>query len=279
MKKHLTILIALLIFNACSKNEMPEYQQQIVVDGWIEQDQYAKVLLSKSAAYLSDVDSISIRQLAVTRAKVTVSDGLTSEILTLIPNTDYFPPYVYQTTQMKGKVGETYTLEIFVEGQYITAQTSIPEPVELDTAFFERLSPTDTIGFLKGRFTDNPNTKNYYRLHTKRLGTDKRFFPTYIPNYDDDLFAGESFEFNIYKGNTNWLEREDNIYYNVGDKITIKVSTLNKNTYNYWLSVQSELQNVGNPLASSSAKIITNLSSGIGFWAGYGVSYKTVVAQ
>ena len=275
------IFIIPIIWTSCDDFEidLPDYESRIVVDGWIEQDQYPEVLLSLSAKYFSEIDSVSLRDLVVTRAKVTVScDGI-EDILTLKPNREYFPPYVYQGTVIKGEAGKTYNLEVVYAGNVLTASTTIPKVTYLDSVWFELDQNEDSLGFLWARFTDDINTKNYYRLLTKRKNIDTKFVPTFISNYDDKLFDGESMEFAIYKGRANPLEDRDDIHYSLGDTVILKACTIDEQTYDFWISVEQEIFNAGNPLASSNADLVTNINGGIGLWGGYAVSKYQVVAK
>ena len=89
---------------------MPEPDDKIVIDGWIENGQYAKVLLTSNTPYFSSLDSSSIRDLVLTKAKVSLSDGERSEIFILRRNENYFPPYIFEGNEIKGDTGKIYTI-------------------------------------------------------------------------------------------------------------------------------------------------------------------------
>ena len=57
------------------------YEPKLVIDGSIESGGFPRVLLSNSASYFMNIDSANIRDLIVSTAKVTVSDGSTQEIV------------------------------------------------------------------------------------------------------------------------------------------------------------------------------------------------------
>lgn len=283
MRNNINILLffSLILTLSCDdfELELPDYDSQIVVDGWIEQGKTPKVILTLSAAYFSEIDSVSLRDLVVTRAKVVVSDGETTEILTLRPNDEYFPPYVYEGIDMRGEVGKTYTLEVIYSDEYLTASTTIPSPVFMDSLWFELDEGEDSLGFIWARFQDNPIERNFYRLQTKRAGIDDKYVPTFIPNYDDKLFNGEEIEFAIYKGEENPLAGEGSIHFTLGDTIFLQVNSIDEQHYEFWKAVQQEKFNAGNPLASSNAKITTNINGGLGNWGGYGSTVYRMVAK
>ena len=278
--KNLIYILLIVLFISCNDDFKDiDYDNKIVVEGWIEQNDYAKVLLTLSTPYFSEIDSVSIRELVLTRARVSISDGKIEDILTLKPNDDYFPPYVYQGTIIKGEIGKIYTLKVVYNSQEITAETTIPEVNYLDSVWFALDEEEDSLGFLWARFTDNPNEINYYRLLTQRLSVDTKYVPTFMSNYDDKMFDGQTVDFIIFKGKSNPLEKDDDTHFTLGDTIMLKVCTINEQTYKFWKFINNELHNAGNPLASSNATLVTNINGGLGIWAGYGVSKYMIIAK
>ena len=59
-----------------------DYEPQVVVEGSIESNGFARVYLSYSKALGSTWDSLSISEIPLTTARVEVSDGEKSEVLT-----------------------------------------------------------------------------------------------------------------------------------------------------------------------------------------------------
>jgi hypothetical protein len=186
-----SILIFSILFTFCNPEanfEVPMVKKQIVVDGWIEQDDYANVFLTYNTAYFSNLDSASFRALIATTAKVTLTDGENSEVLILTRDTNYFPPYMYKGNEIVGKTGKIYSLIIVDGNDTITAKTTILKPIKLDSIWFELLNPYDTLGYIKCAFQDNPNEKNYYRSFTFIKSKNQIFYPTLISIYNDSYF-------------------------------------------------------------------------------------------
>ena len=282
--KSINIILILLIIGfgySCNESsfELPDYKNKVVVDGWIEQGAFSQVILTLSAPYFSDIDSVSLRELVITQAKVTVANSTTEEILTLRPNDAYFPPYVYQGTEIKGEVGETYTLTIDYRGDKITAITTIPELTTLDSVWFEldQNLDADTAGFMWIRFNERLFEKNYYRIYTQRKSIDTKYVPTYFPNIDDKFFTEEIMELKLLRGNENPLDKEDVLHFNVKDTVKIKFCSIDKETYDFWETFQKELFNVGNPLAASNSQIKSNINNGLGVWGGYAVVEHQII--
>ena len=285
--KSMTIVMCCIACIACEPSidyDLTSVKKQLVVDGSIENNNYAQVVLTYNTGYFSNLDSASFRGLVASRAKVILSDGVQSEILTLTKDTNYFPPYVYKGNDILGQPGKTYTLIIIDEINTgtrdidtIVATTTIPQPVKLDSVWFSETS--DSTGIIKGIIYDNPDEKNYYRTFTKIKGKDKRYIPTYIASFEDKYFNGEKFTFQLNKGLDSYIKPLYNIEFTKGDTINLKIACIDKNSYSFWYSYDQEILNSGNPFASNFERVKTNIQGGLGIWCGYGSTTYLVVAK
>jgi len=257
--------------------DVPYSKAKIVVDGWIENGDYPYVILTLSSQYYSVVDSLTLRSLVLTRAKVTVSNGSESEVLTLTVNPDYFPPYIYQGSTIIGEAGKTYFLTVEYAGMMATAQTTIPKPANLDSLWFDLKPGSDSLGFIKGILSDNPQEKNYYRTFCEVKGKNNRFIPTLVPDYDDKLFNGQAYMLVLNKGQDTYLSTSSDIYFKLKDTVFVKLSTLDKESHQFWTSYMDELVNAPNPFASSHKQVLSNVNGGLGIWCGYGSTYYGLV--
>lgn len=259
---------------------IPDPDDIIVIDGWIENGQYAKVLLTANTAYFSSLDSSSIRDLVLTKAKVTLSDGDRSEILILRRNEDYFPPYIFEGNEIKGETGRTYTITAEYGGKEAFGATTIPANVRPDTLYFVMKELSDSLGAIFIEFTDPPDTRNYYRILTQVCGKDRRFLSPMIMGISDHFFSGQRFGFSLYRGQKSYISSARNEYFSLGDTVNIKFCTIDKAHYEFWNTFQDEVLNTGNPFASSLSVIKSNIQGdGLGIWGGYGVSYYTLIIR
>ena len=280
----LTFLIPLLIStNSCNDDfdiNVPDPDDLIVIDGWIENGQFAKVLVTRNSPYFSSIDSISIRSLVLTFAKVTLSDGERSEILILRRNNDYFPPYIFEGNEIIGDTGKTYSIKVEYGGKTATAHTIIPPKVPLDTAYFKLETNSDSLGKIYVEFYDPPELKNFYRVLTKTLGKDIRYTSSIAIGIDDNLFNGEKFGFSLSNGPGSFMTTSENEYFRLGDTVSLKFCTIDKPHYDFWMSLQEEIMNASNPFASSLSIVKSNVEGdGLGIWGGYGVYYYTLVMK
>jgi hypothetical protein len=213
---------------------------------------------------------------------VTVSDGISSEQLTLTIDTNYFPPILYKGSTLKGIAGSTYTLKVEVDGKILTSSTIIPLPIPLDSVWFKVEPHKDSLGYIWAQVSDPANEINYYRLCAKRLGKDKRFIPILGSVYEDKFFNGQSFIFSMNRGFesfTTETEDPEATYFKTGDTIIVKTATLDYPVFHFWRSAESEMFSSGNPFATPTSIPTNIVGGGLGVWGGYGVSYDTIVAK
>ena len=285
MKHTDTILLILVLapfFQGCNNDpviDVPDPPDRIVIDGWIESGRQARVFLTANAPFFSDIDSASLRDLVLTRARVTMSDGVDSEYLILRRDENYFPPYYYEGNLLVGQSGGTYTLTAEYGGKTATASTTIPAPVGIDTAYFVPDQSGDSLGSIYLEFTDPPDQKNYYRIFARRIGKDGRFFGSRIMALDDVHFSGEAVGFYLYEVLASALDEGANEPFRLGDTVIVKLCTMDRAQFEFWTSFQEEVMNAGNPFASSLSVLKSNVEGeGLGVWSGYGTSFDTVFA-
>lgn len=275
-------IFSFLCLTACQDSldlDIQQYESKLVVDGWIEHNQYPIVVLTKSASYFSTIDSSALRTMVATRAKVTVSDGENEEILTLKKNNLFYPPYTYQGTEIKGEAGKTYHLKIEADGKEYKSYTSIPPAVTLDSLWFSLNPGRDSLGLVQGKFTDNGSTEDYYRVFTQRKNKDSKFVPIYLSAIGDQFFNGETFTFSLLRGSESLSDAKDDIYFRKGDTVIVKLSTIDRVHFDFWRTLERELYVTGNPFSSSGNRVISNISGGaLGVWGGYNpVIYQLVI--
>jgi hypothetical protein len=286
MKGYYSIIgvIIFALLTRCSTEpefKLTEYESKLVIDGWIEQGEFPRVILSNSASYFSIVDSTVIRNLVETKAKVTVSNGVQEEVLTLKRDNKYFPPYVYQGTELRGEVGMTYTLTVELRGEKHTAVTTIPQPPAFNELWFQTIEGKDSLGYIYGRLTDDPAIENYYRTFTQRKNRDQRYVPVYLSTVGDQSFNGKPFIFSLLRGPDSFTNVIDDLYFKKGDTVNIKFCSIDRGHFDFWRTLERELYVVGNPFASSGNEILSNIDNGtaLGVWGGYGVTYYTFVVK
>lgn len=273
MKKYI-LFFFVLIAVSCSKDDFSEQsnESKIVVEGWIEEGDYAQVLLSSSIPVADAIDSTNVLNHVIRSAKITISDGQTSEVLRVTNDKNRIPPFVYFGSTLKGETGKQYSLKIEYLDRVVEAVTSIPPSVELKSAEYIKKAATDTIGYIFVKFDDPVNQKNYYQIATKIDKEEPIFTPAFYGNLDDTNFAAPSISMQINRGLLLFSKTKFTPYFTDGNLIHVKLRTQNKDALDFWNRWQNEIVNNKNPIYPSNTSLKSNIKGGIGIWAGYGQS-------
>lgn len=278
MKKYILFVFALLI-TGCSKEGFIEkgIESKIVAEGWIEEGDYAQVLLSSSIPVTDVIDSTNVVNHVIRSAKITVSDGVASEVLRVKNDKNRLPPFVYYGSTLKGEAGKEYSLKIEYLNYTIQAVTRIPKTVQLKSAEYIKKVATDTTGYIFIKFEDPFNEKNYYQVATKIEGEEPIFVPSFYGNLDDKNFETTSVSVQINRGVLLFPKTKFTPYFADGDLIHVKLRTQTKESLDFWNSWQNEIVNSRNPIYPANTSLKSNINGGIGIWAGYGQS--TLIVQ
>lgn len=290
MKKYkilIPIVLISLIFSACEKEitiDLPEVESKLVVEGTIEQNQYAKVILTKSSPYFAPIDSAALFNSIVNDATVTLKHGAESEVLTPVIDLNTFPYFMYKGNVIKGIIGERYDLSIDWQGKTYTASTTIPKPIHFDTLWFKLKENNDTIGNIFAVGSEPGDEYNYYREFTKIKGVDLDFVPIFGSVWDDKFFNGQTFTAQLYHGfASNIVSPDDDnprgLGYKIGDTVISKLCTMDYESYLFWKAAESEIYATGNPFATTTS-VPTNITGGaLGVWTGFGAGYDTIICK
>ena len=279
MRRLFTILsAALFLTTACEKENIPpKVPQAIVVEGWIENDNFPIVILTKTLPVSDEYQNINeLENLLIRWAKVTISDGTNSVVLTGRYDKMYYPPDVYTTSYMRGEVGKTYSLKVEYYDDVITAQTTIPAPPVIDRYKVEKCADSDTLYQITACFRDSPSEKNYYQFFTKE-GTDtNHYIGCYLGSIDDAMIQGSA-ECPVYRGRTIQKFRSYTSFFSVNDKVSIKFAQVDETSYRFWDAFTKAQSLNDNMFFSPSASLPSNIHGGTGYWCGYGAINTHIV--
>lgn len=280
MSKYIVYIISLVIFSACNDGFelQDEEKSQIVVEGWIESGGFPVVMLTRtlpvSTKYrnMEDLSDYIIRW-----AKVTVSNGTDSVVLTGKYDEGYFPPYIYTTSRMRGEEGKKYTLTVECEEYNATAITTIPSVPDDCTFSVERNTNSDTLFQIKARFVDNPLEKNYYQFFV-RVGTQaKQYQASYLGTLDDAVLKTIT-EIPVYRGHQLKSEKFTP-YFTLSDTVSVKFAHIDETSFRIWDSYIKTLSLSSNMFLSVSTELESNIKGGYGYWFGYGAITNHIVIR
>jgi hypothetical protein len=285
-----TMVTCSVFLTSCEKNitiSIPTAASQVVVEGHIETGQGAYVVLTRSSGYFDPVDTATLIQSIVKNATVLVSDGLHTDTLPMIvdfnyPGTTYIPIYYKKMNPtVIGKVGGIYNLTIIANGNKLTAVTSIPAPVKLDSIWFKYQAPSDSLGFIWAHLSDPQAEQNFYRWYAKRLHKDKKYLPPFGATFNDKFINGTSFNFAYNRGlEPGSKAKDDNNneagYFKKGDTVVVKFCSIDFYCYSFYASYEAAAASNGNPFGSPS-NIRSNIQGGLGVWGGFSSTFDTIV--
>lgn len=269
------ILILLLVFS-CVRDEEDDLVSELVIEGWIEDGGYPVVYIGKSLLP-EETDQISLKDYVVRWGKVSISDGTKTVILTGSYTSEKYRPYRYDTFDMKGEAGKTYRLHAEYDGQTVTAVTTIPVPVAIDSL---KAMPcdNDTSYYVKACFRDDRQTDDYYVLFSKRQHKDPGFLLSFMGVISDEV-TGEKVEADVYRGASflSAMDKYSTIYFTSGDTVHVKLCHIDKASYLFWNSFSNMLNLSSNMFFPYTNNPESNIVGGKGYWCGYGACTRTII--
>ena len=243
MKKLFIGLLALASMAACTEKtdlrSEGEYDEYLAVDATLTDraDRPQRVLLSRTVPYFGEAGTHAAA--AVRGAHVTVADD--GETV-LFSEKD---PGVYEAPEgYCAQPGKTYHLHIESDGEQYDADASMPEPGfrldQIDYAFAGNKSMgVDSLWTVAVWGKDNPQTSFYYIS----VGVNEAFYPFELAEVTDDkYFNGNEvagFPIATLMQVHEMQERYGDCckYLEEGDVVTLEALTLQKDYYDYLLSV------------------------------------------
>ena len=304
-------LLITFIFSACETEFDPgiAYVPRIAVEGYIEGGERSTppyMILTRSLNLFSTLNPADYEKYLVHDAKITVSDGTVTDTLSEICLNKLTPQQkiiagqflginvdsldgvnasicIYTSLNFKllGKEGKTYSMSVEAEGQTLTATTTIPKQIKLDSISTVPLpnNQNDTMRQMRGYLSDPAGIANFYRYQVSI--NDGPFRARGNSVFNDNFFDGKpSFEFpltNPILPNQQKINFETAGLYKIGDKATIKWMIIDLPHYDFWRTSEASAQNVG-PF-STYTRISSNVKGGLGVFGGICSSYYTKVIK
>ncbi len=254
-------MLALLLTGAACTDvidvELPEGEPLLVVDGWIyDTPGPYTITLSTTAPYFGNAETPR-----VTGATVRIADneGFTEELIEVAPGK-------YQTQNIRGKVGNTYTLSIDYDGESYRAVTNIKPGVTVDYLtyeFKEESGGMDEGYFLKFFGQELETEGDHYHL---RMYQNDQYLsePGQLIFVSDQMVDGNY----IHDLQLNWEP------FSLNDKVKLEMLVITEDTYQFLLELSQQINNGGmfpNPIANVRTNVVNTSSEGkkaAGYFAG-----------
>lgn len=291
------ILMSFLFYTSCETEFIPENinsEPELVVEGYIELGEDALppyVILTRSRPFFNTIDSTQLNEIFVRGAEVTISNNgqtvrLTEFCLNDLPllvrkqvadqlglDPDSLSTnicaYIDIQTQIIPKEGQSYSLSVKAGTNSVSAVTTIPAYIPLDTLWWKEApgKPSDTLLQLMTRINDPAGIKNFYRYFCSINGGE--FNTPFNSVNDDALIDGKKFEFRLIRPNERGQDFDQSTFglFKIGDSVAIKWSAIDETHFNFWNTLEFNKGNQG-PF-STYTTINSNIKGGLGNWGGY----------
>ena len=242
--------LALLSLAACNLTKevdihLPQYNNQPVVECYLEPGQPFRLLLGKSFGFFDPfgLDSNFIQNNLLDGATVTIShEGQTDTLQNGFYFTFISPIKIFNyqsSTLVPETIGIDYTLNITLpDGGNIIGHTTMLPRVPIDSVVVEFSPTTDTLARALMYITDDQSQTNYYRR---------------LLNYGSlDSFPEQDFILDDRLSTTSTLAFGTGYDLAVGDTLFNSIYHITKDYYDYIESVQLAIAGNGNPFAQPS---------------------------
>lgn len=278
-KKSLILVSSVFVFTSCEKVidiDLNNIEPEVVIEATITDTEGPYLIyLSKTGDYFEPGEYP-----AISNGLVIISDdqGVIDTCIEIEPG-------VYQTNNIKGKSDHYYSLYVEIEGKTYTAETYMPEKVELDSITYmytNALSPGGDDGYLmKCQFVDPMGQENYYRIKTYKNGELFIEPGNEIVIWNDVLFDGVNADIPAKRGGD---------MFSLNDTISIELLTIDNKMFQYYTSLINSLASGSGGMESMGKNMIigaaaptnppTNLTNGaVGYFAAYCVSKQSIIIE
>ncbi|HKH60223.1 MAG TPA: DUF4249 domain-containing protein [Flavitalea sp.] len=248
------VSLMLSLFYSCDKAidvDLPEYQQELVMEMYLEQGRPLRCLLIESLPYTDTAINKPVND-----ALIIFSDGTKNDTLTYRINQDmvtgrfynYYHPRVIEPDPNK-----IYSITIIGNEKKITSTTRFSQTKATVDSLIVRESMNEPDSFSVGiKFTDPASVENYYRI---LIGKNINLFSSDPTDFriSDISFDGKPFS---YYSEPNFARN---------DTIAARVYSLNKEHYEYLESMGNARRSNFNPF-SQPGRIKSNVSGGLGIF-------------
>ena len=289
-------LLVLSLLSSCEEEFVPDTidaEQPYIVEAYVNHSERSippYVILTQSIPFFSEINKETFNNIFVKNAAVSIYDGEKSVVLTHICLQDLPPeikPFVSSSlgldsispdfnfciyidimNQVDVHENGIYDLDIKVEGKNMTARTTIPPFVGLDSIWMAELSgePIDTLRQLYCKIKDPASIANFYQYKNGYVGGPLN--APFVSSLGDFLFDGKDFKFPMDRAVKDFSkeDRETFRYFRTGDSVRVEWICIDKEQYEFWNTL--ELDRIQQGPFSSYVKAKSNINGGLGVFSG-----------
>lgn len=265
MKKAFFIILSAFVLTSCEKEinlDLTDQSGNIVIEGNVTDIKgIYTVKITKSVGFAQPN-----QYPAVTGAQVILSDN-TGQTETL----EYSGGGEYKTSTFIGVPGRTYTLKVLAEGKQYTAQSTMPQAVELNGLVQDSFMFGNKKSYtLLPVFTDPVELGNRYLFSININNLPKK----YINVLSDNLNNGLPNQWTLRLPNDDNKGRDHEVV--VGDVIHVEMQCIDTNIFTYYNALLKITEGYGGSVTPSNPP--SNISNGaLGYFSAHTV--RSLVTQ
>lgn len=251
------VLPALFFLLACELEQdidlpLPDYEEQLVVECYLEPGGPYALLLSRSASFAAPFPNQNnqfLENILEDSAQVMILAGADTIVLEngLYFDSDRGQLYNYRAAhrQVPDSEGQVFQLDIRArDGQQVRGSTRMMPAIQQDSLVAEGLE-SDTLFRLLSYFSDAPDTQNFYRWLAHKNSLDS--LPSTDIAIDDRMLVGER------------TVLASDYEFSRGDTVISTLYHIEEAYYRFLRSVRQAKQANGNPFAQPSP-ILSNVT-------------------
>ena len=273
--------VLLAITTACNGEDFDVSSEEIVVEGWITEGGHPIVFVTSTLPITSEeqkLDDLTQYVAQWARVGVTTEDGVTT-YLTGTYNPDFFPPYYFTTAAIRGEAGKRYHLTIDWRNHHAEGTTFIPVSVPIDEIWSGPCSDSDTLRQLFIRFHDDPATRDYYLLFSRREGEPMNAQFCMFGLIDDITFPQSELTVSVRRSGLITEYETYTPYYAVGNDVEVSLLHVDSTTSAYWRGFADTKELGASFLFNVTTPLDGNITGGHGIWYGCGIGRKEIKVE
>ncbi len=254
-----TLLILTLSCEKVVDIDLNSSNPKPVFEAYMENDSTCYVKASWTSSYYDNSSSPVIPNAVITIA----DDNGNNENLTYQGNG------IYKGNTMLGTIGRTYTLNIDLDGNQYSAQSTMPPltPIDSTSTLFSAAFGQNGY-FLFMNYTDDGNVTNYYATRATYWDDEEKEYVTQYGIADDNISNG-----------TDTRTFAGFRLYEAGDTVSVELASIDKATHLYFKTLEDAISGAGFA-AAAPANPTTNFSGGaLGYFGAWSKDTETVVVQ
>lgn len=273
LKKILILLITLTVIGCSISNSEIEKSDKLTVEGQIREGEFAEIFLSNSILFEGVIDSLTVAKSVESKAKITLTNGEVTEVLTLKKDDSRFPFLFYRSNLIKGEIDAEYNLTVNIRGKEFNAHTKIPKVATVEDITFLQAQKdgliTPGVKNVRLLIRNRQEQTSYYKILIKNENESKFEFASPFIVSTENVFT-ETFPIIVNYNRFTSGSKESLLF--VGEVFEIKLIAIAKAQFDFWKKVRGEESDIIEN-AAFTQEVPSNISNGaFGYWSGENVT-------